>query len=279
MKMLIRFLAIVLLCHTVSVSAQRKPRIKGNRDVTRVEESLPSFSRLELMDDLDIVLKRSAEEGYALTADDNLVSVIKFRVENGTLLISSFYEITGKKELSITIYYNQLNAVAVSEGRVLTAEGERINADLLEVKASGNARVDLAGDVGQLVLQMGDNSKGDLAVTADSLTVELRHKANAQLYVNSFSGSVSVGDNATLDMEGTSGTAHVEVMGDGRLRAENFEVGRLTATCAGSSDSRIFAVDELQINLSGSSRCYLYGDPAIALSAFRDSAEFLKRNK
>ncbi len=279
MKTLLRCLGILFLCYTVGVNAQRKPRIKGNRDVTQVVESLPPFSRLELMDDLEIVLKRSAEEGFAITADDNLIDVIKFRVNDGTLFISSFYEITGKKELSITVSYNQLSEIIVSDGQLITGEGERLNADLLKVTASGNSQLDLEGDVGQFNLQMGDNSKGDFTMTADSLVVQLRQKADAKLYVNSFAGSVSVGDNATLDLEGTSGTAEVEVRDSGRLRAEDFEVGRLTATCSGSSDTRILAIEQLQISLSGSSRCYLFGDPSIQLSTFKDTAEFFKRNK
>ena len=279
MKTLLRCLGILLLCYTVGANAQRKPRIKGNRDVTQVVESLPPFSRLELMDDLEIVLIRSAEEGFTITADDNLIDVIKLKVNDGTLFISSFYQITGKKELSITVSYHQLSEIVISDGRLLTGEGERLNADLLEVRASGNARLELEGDVGQLALQMGDNSQGDFTMTADSLSVQLRQKADTKLYVNAFSGTVSVGDNATLYMEGTSGTAEVEVRDNGRLRAEDFEVSRLSATCSGSSDTRILALEQLQISLSGSSRCYLFGNPSIQLTAFKDTAEFFKRNK
>ncbi len=39
--------------------AQRKPKIKGNRQVTEVREELPPFNAIELNDNLDIELKKS----------------------------------------------------------------------------------------------------------------------------------------------------------------------------------------------------------------------------
>jgi hypothetical protein len=279
MKMLLRCLLVVLLSNTLVLQAQRKPRIKGNRDVVEVTESLPPFSRLELIDDLEIILRRSAEESFSITADDNLIDVIKFRVTDGTLVISSFYEITAKKELSIVVSYSQLNEITASDGRVITGEGGKLNTDILNVKATGKSHLILDGDIGQLFMEMQDNSKGEYTMTADSLSVNLQHRSETQLYVNAFSGSLAVSDNAILRVEGTSGAADLEVKRNGKVRAEDFNVGSLTARLTGSSDTRIFAREQLEISLSGSARCYLFGEPVISLATFKDSAEFFKRNK
>ncbi len=280
MKTALRLLLIVFLCSGIfEVHAQRKPKLKGNREVTAVTEALPPFSRLELLDDLQIVLKRAAEESYTITADDNLLDVIKFRVNDGTLVISSFYEITSRKELTIVVSFSQLNAITLQDGRIETAEGERLNTDALRIETLGNSRARLDADVGSLLIEMRDNSRGEFTMTADSLSVDMRQKSDAQLYVNTFSGSVHLQDNTVLKMEGTSGGFDMEVTGNGKLRAEDFEVEDLKASLSGSSDTRIFARDRLQISLTGSSRCYLFSEPEITLTAFRDSAEFFKRNK
>ncbi|MBT8283473.1 MAG: DUF2807 domain-containing protein, partial [Muriicola sp.] len=105
---MLRLFTLVFIFNCIGIQAQRKPKIKGNREVTEVIKSLPSFSSIEIRDDLDIVLKRAPEESYRITADDNLVDVLKFEVENGVLVVSSFYQITAKKELSIEISYAQL---------------------------------------------------------------------------------------------------------------------------------------------------------------------------
>ncbi|GGD46426.1 GIN domain-containing protein [Muriicola marianensis] len=280
MKIALRYLLITLVFTMVTgVYAQRKPRLKGNREVTTVTEALPPFSRLELVDDLDIVLKRSAEESYTITADDNLVDVIKFRVNDGTLVISSFYEITSKKELTIVVSFSQLNTITVQEGRVETAEGERINTDALQIETFGNSRVHFDGDVGTLTIAMKDNSKGEYTMTADSLSVKMSQKSDAQLYVNAFSGSVDIQDNSSLQLEGTSGSLDMKVSGNGKLRGQDFEVDDLTAGISDSGDARIFARTRLQIGLTGNARCYLFSEPDITLTAFRDNSEFFKRNK
>lgn len=279
MKVTSIFLLITLSFTAISLQAQRKPKIKGNREVTQVTESLPPFSGLELTDDLEIVLKRSAEEGYSITADDNLIDIIKFKVNDGTLVISAFYEITSKKELSIVVNYNQLNSIILTDGRLSTGEGEKINSDVLNVKSTGSSRLNLDGEVGQLNVVMQDNSKGDYTISADSLSVTMQNKSDAAFYLNAFKGKAAVSDNSTLTLEGTSGTMDVTSVGDGKLLAMDLEVGTLNAEVSGSSEARLYATELLRISLSGTARCYLFGDPAITLSSFKDSAEFYKRNK
>ena len=96
-----KFLLPLLLLFMVSMTAQRKPKIKGNRVVTEVNGELPSFNAIVLEDNLDIVLKKSFGPGYRIEADDNLVDILKFKVEDSTLVISSFYTVTSKKKFNI----------------------------------------------------------------------------------------------------------------------------------------------------------------------------------
>ena len=89
----------------VAFAQQRKPKIKGNRKVTRVTERLPAFNSILLKDDLDVALVAANSPSYQLVADDNLVDVITFKVVDSVLEIRSFYKITSRKELNITINY------------------------------------------------------------------------------------------------------------------------------------------------------------------------------
>ena len=75
-----RYLPFLILLFTISVFAQRKPKIKGNRVVTQISETLPDFNAIVLQDDLDIVLKKSFGPGYEIEADDNLIDILKFKV-------------------------------------------------------------------------------------------------------------------------------------------------------------------------------------------------------
>ncbi|MEZ2415975.1 GIN domain-containing protein [Muriicola sp. E247] len=279
MKIILRSLILILICHSIGIQAQRKPKIKGNRDVVEVSESLPPFSAIELRDDLDIVLKRAPGEAYQITADDNLIDVLKFKVENGVLVVSSFYQITAKKELSIQISYVQLNQVTLLDGRISTAEGERINSEELVIQAEGLSRIKLDADAGQLSLNMQDNTRGNFTLTADSLSVQLKHKADATVYANAFTGKIYLKDNALLQIDGTSNNLELMSRDNAKIRAVDLAADRLSATLAGSSDTRIMALEHTELNLTEKARCYLFGDPEISLLTFKDSAELFKRNK
>ena len=89
---------MVLLAVNVVAYAQRKPKIKGNRNVVEVKEDLPSFNAIRLDDNLEVYLQEGAAEGYVVEADDNLLDILKFRVVDGTLNISSFYNIRSRKK-------------------------------------------------------------------------------------------------------------------------------------------------------------------------------------
>ena len=94
----IRALALVLaLLVGAGAWAQRKPRIQGNRNPVEITESLPPFKYLRLEDDLEVRIRQQGSGGYELRVDDNLVDVLQFQVQDSTLVISSFYDITGSR--------------------------------------------------------------------------------------------------------------------------------------------------------------------------------------
>ena len=275
--MKIKWLSIMLLFATLAVQSQRKPKIKGNRTVIEVKEVLPPFTKIELRDDLDVSLRRSTEEAYAVKADDNLIDVLKFRVEDSTLIISSFYQITSKKKLEIEIAYTQLTAITLSDGRLVAVD--KVSSENLTVNTLGSAKIELGTDTGLVTINMQDNSSGTFNLTTDSLSVHLMNKADASIYSNSFNNLLNMKDNASLEIDGTADNFEIALKDDADLRAKDLEVRNVVAILKESSNAQLFITENLELSQQGSSRCYLYGDPAISLKQFADTAELFKRQK
>ena len=267
----------MLLCTTMAMHAQRKPKIKGNRTVIEVKDALPPFTKIELRDDLDITLRRSTEEAYNVTADDNLIDVLKFRIEDSTLVISSFYQITSKKKLDIVIAYTQLNSIMLSEGKLTSID--KISSEVLNITTLGSAKIELGADAGLVKIDMQDNSSGTFNLTTDSLSVILSNKADADIYSNSYNNALVMKDNSNLAIEGTADNFEITLDGDASLKAEDLETRKITATLMASTDARFFVTNAINLRQQGSSRCYLYGDPTIELKQFTDTAELFKRKK
>ena len=100
---------------------QRKPKIKGNRSVITVNKPLNTFSHLQVTDDLEVVLE-SGNRKKLIEADDNLIDILRFEQDGDTLKISSFYTITGNKELKITLTYQHLETLRVERGGVVAEQ-------------------------------------------------------------------------------------------------------------------------------------------------------------
>lgn len=254
--------------------AQRKPRIKGNRQVTEVSKALPPYKHIRLTDDLEVVLQRREAEGYLLEADDNLVDVLRLEVMDSTLHISSFYQITRKKALNLTVYYNELATLELSAGQMISEDV--IGVDLLEMRLSEAARARMRLRAEVMALHMEGNSSADLNVEADSVSAQLRDRTDANLYTVNDDLNVSLQDNASLTLEGINEITVARVSGNAGLKASKLETDRAKVIIDVAGTARLRAIGEVELDASGQSRTYIYGEPAIRIAAFRDRSELHK---
>lgn len=278
MRTLLKNLAIVLLLlFNLTAFAQRKPKIKGSRIVTEVNGELPMFNAVQLNDDLDIVLKKSFGPGYKIEADDNLIDILKFNVVDGTLIISSFYDVTSKKKLDITIEFTELQAIVVKEGSI-TSE-DIINSDELFVDAFANTRLNLQASAAVMDIRMEETSRGDFNVDVDSLNISINQRAEAYVYAVNEVGLVELEQNGSLTLEGTSDRIEANLTDNSRLKAERMEAAAVNAKLENSAVARLNVYRELELSAIDNTRTYLYGNPRITLLEFLNTAQLLKKEE
>jgi len=265
---------LLLLCH-VTLIAQRKPKIKGSRIVTEVNEELPAFNAIQLNDNLNIVLKKSFGPGYEIVADDNLIDILKFKVEDSTLVISSFYDVTAKKQFDITINYTELKAITVKEGSVVT--NDIISSDELFVDAFADAKLDIKANAAIMDINLEDTSKGDFNVDVDSLNIGLKNRAEAYIYSVNEVSLVDLEGNGSLTYEGTSDRTEVDLIGNAKFKGEKMEAGTIKARLENAANARIYAYRDLELSAKGNSRIYLYGNPKITVLEFLDTSQLIKK--
>ena len=271
-------LLLVILCINCSLGfSQRKPKIKGNKSVITVSEDLAGYHTIELMDDLEIVLQKSENPGYSINADDNLIDVLKFDVNDSTLTISSFYIITAKKQLDITVRYSELESLVINDGNI--SGRSMINSEKLAIRTSGFSRTDLQFSAGIAALAMEGNSKATLNIDADSLAVSLGDKTEANIYSVSSIQDIDIKDDAIATMEGTTDTLEVKLWGRSKFRAEKLEATAVDLEILDAASARINAIRRLRLDASGSSKVYLYGDPLIEIMEFTENTTLYKRTE
>lgn len=270
-------LLLVLVLTTCIGYSQRKPKIKGNRSVTELREDLPAYNAIELNDDLEITLQKSSISGYHLIADDNLVDVLKFEVLDSTLIISSFYNITAKKKLEITINYEELKSITQREGRIRMKDV--VLADELYVNTFGSSKLELNANAAVLHLNMEGNSSGNLNLDSDSLNITLKDRIDVQIYAVSEINTIEMFKDAAARMEGTTDSLQVYLHGNSNLKAERLESASARAILEASANARLYAFKNFELSSRGSSKTYLYGTPKINILDFLDTSELHKRKE
>lgn len=270
-----RVLILLLLILPAILVSQRRPKIKGNRSVTEVKEQLPPFTAIELVDDLDIELKKSFGEGYEIIADDNLVDVLKFEVLDSTLVISSFYDIISKKKLEITINVRELRAITVKEGKIFS--DAMIESDEWYLNTFGNSELDIDASGFTANINAEDNSSINLNLDIDSLNVVMKHKTDGTIYAVSGAKKVDLGDSASLTLEGTTENLQATMIANTKLRADKLEAAEVDLSNRESGFARINAYRTFNLKSAGTSKTHLYGNPKITIDEFADTSQLLKK--
>ena len=274
MKKLILFLLII---GCASVYAQRKPKIKGNKSVIEVSEELPDFNRIELKDDLEIFLKKSIDPGYSITADDNLIDVLKFEVVDSTLFISSFYQITGKKALGITIHFTELVEVVLHDGHIFS--NDLISSDVFTLHSYGFSRTELQLSTSLARIELVGNSKSTLNIDSEQSEMLLKDKAQAEIYSNGHNNALELNDDSLAQFEGTVDSLQIRMTGTTKLRASKMESNTVEANISEGSNARVRAMEKLELDSSGTAKLFLFGDPEIEIRQFLDSSELHKQSE
>jgi len=267
-------LLVVVLFISFSGYTQRKPKIKGNKNVIEVREDLAPFTAIELVDDLDIVIQKASQEGYVLELDDNLLDVLKFKVDNGVLKISSFYNITSKKKLEITIFFQELRSIKMLNGKI--SMKDVISTDRLKVATFGTSRLELNATADIMDITMEEISSGDFNLASDSLNITLKDRIDVKLYTTGSSNNIYMYKNASAKLEGAADFLMAKMYGNSSLKAADLQSNDVLLITEDSPDIEIRALNTLQLSSKGSTRTKLYGEAKITILDFLDTSRLEK---
>lgn len=271
------FVIFCLAFTTLAVSAQRKPKIKGNKSIVNVNEDLPFFNAIEVKDDLEISLNETTLPGYSITADDNLIDILRFDVEDSTLIIRSFYNITARKQLDITINYNELQSIVLQQGKLVTKN--MINADELKISTFGTSKLELNARASIVRLNMEGTSSGNLNIQSDSIDLVLKEKINLNIYTTTAKGTIEMHNNSSAVVEGTADTLNIKLSGGSDLKGQKMEAGVMSAVIGETARAWVNAYKIIELSSSGSAKTYLWGNPKIILNEFLNTSELYKREE
>ncbi|MCW1953485.1 MAG: DUF2807 domain-containing protein [Flavobacteriia bacterium] len=259
-----------------TAAAQKKPKIKGNRIIAPFEAPLEAFHSVVLQEDLQLNLVASDSSYVAILADDNLPPVLKFQVTDSILTLSTYYTITGAKQLDITIFTPSLQSVAMTAGEIALTLDPRFNA--VSVSQSKDSQLSVAGSVSNFSLKTGDKAFASVNAVFDQLALHLQDRATATLYTEvRENAQLNLMDKAGVQWGGNAMHLAASLSANTQLSAVELQLKEAMVNAGGNAKIDLYVTDHLTYFAKGDSQLDLYGTPRVDLMEFSGTSQLRKK--
>lgn len=274
MKKNIVFCIVTLI--SITLTAQKKPKIDGNKVVTDVFKTLEAFNAIEIADNLEVDLTQTSDHGYHLKADENLVDVIKFDILNGVLKIYTTHNIKKSKDLIIELTFVDVNSITlVAESKVNSKN--RSTFENLMFTANDDSKYELDMQVKNGTFNLSQGSKGDIVLRGDKATMILNDNAflKGDLVMDNL--DITVNKRADLDIKGDATSLKLTATGTSDVKAKKLRATYADLNASNSADIYVNATKELKVYTKGKSNIYVYGNPEIKVDGLNDKSKIIKK--
>lgn len=257
----------------------------AQQTVTQTKE-LDPFTEVKVTDKFKVSLRNSSTYSVKIDSDERIADYVRCVVKNGVLsfiLDEKDYPAELKKTLkakgaaepvlNIEVYTPQLKKLVV-ENKAIILDSDLLAANEFDLEVSGQAVVSkLFLDSGSANMKFSNNSSSNVSVsvktklevkTANSATVNIRHKGGNGLYetkgssvLNLHSEALELQFNSSGSSEcyvsGNASILQVESSGSSHIDAEVLEAEEGSFTLDGSCECNINVEKTIKVNLEGGS--------------------------
>lgn len=273
-----KWIISTLIALTVtSVIAQKKPKIKGDKNVITTSNVFENgFNAVEIDDDLEVILRQEEQNNYSLTADKNLHDIIKFTVKDSVLKIHTTNKIVSSKKLEINLSVSNLERISLKNDTKLKGEGI-LKSKVLHLDAYNSSKFKLDIEAKDIVVALQNNSGGELKVNSTNTTIVMTDRTDLKASVQAENTNVTLSKSAQLNLKGDSESVNFNLKDSSELDAKKLKSSFVDLITSNSSDVYIYAGKNLKLYAQGKSNIYLYGDPKIEVEGLNDKSKIIKK--
>lgn len=196
--------------------------IKGSGTQKIEDRNVGTFSKVEFGGSIKLKIKQDSTNWMKITADDNILKLIKTRVSGDVLKIEMDGNFCNPSEVLVELSSQTWSGIKASGATQIISENQ-INSDNFELDLSGSSQVDL-----------------------NLVTAKFKMET---------SGS------SEIKLKGQARQSDVNVSGAAEINAFNFVVSDYNIETSGSSKCAINVLNSLNVNSSGSSEILYKGLP------------------
>ena len=257
--------------------AQKKEKIKGDRNVTLLETPINSFNRIVVGERFKVDLIEGDEARVSIETDDNLQEVIEFQVADSSLSFSTNKRITTFKKMAIKVTYTRaLKHIETQEnGEVSSLTSVEIPDLVLSLNGSSKAFLNIKTE--KLRFINSEKAKAKLNVNSSLATLELNENSRTEALINTDTLQVDMYQRANAKIEGDVLKLDLETDNNSSFVGKNLTANNADVITNLSSDAHVQVLEQLNVSAEGNSQIYIYENPAIRIEKFTGSAKLHKK--
>lgn len=272
-----QLLIILLTILSVNVNAQKKSKIKGNKQVVDVVKDISNgFNKIEISDDLEINITQTYHNGYTLKTDSNIVDVVKFEVKDSVLKIYTSEKIISSKKLQINLSIKQIDTIILHGSSNLKSVG-KLSSDTFFLEGYDSSRFNLDIETKNFSLTLQSNAGGKLKINSKQAVIVMNGRTDLKAYLVADNVKVELNKSAQLSLDGEANTADFNLKEKSELNAKKAKFSDVNLITSNASDVYVYASKNLDIYAEGKSNIYVYGNPKMNVKGLGGKSKIIKK--
>lgn len=276
MKKLV-FLLMLFNVATLSLWAQKKDKIKGNRIVSKIINEIPSFKTINLDENFQIELLYSSSPEVIIETDENLHDIIEIVVNDSVLSFNFLKKITSKKKLHIQVNYTDALTKLVAQDNSTINVISTIKASNFHIIANGSSKITSNLNTNEFVLEGKDRSKIKLDLNSKIVNLKLQNNSKLDAVINNDSTYVNLQQRSNASIDGNTESISVTTDNYASFMGKNYTAKSVYATANIASTITSEVLEDITIDASGNSAINIYGNPEITVKHLLDTSKIQKK--
>ena len=269
-RILISFLLIFS-----AINAQDK--LIGNKDVTIENRDLSEFTKIEVIDDVTILLVYNDKQSVLVETDSNVQSAVITEINNGSLVIKTNAKIVRSKDLIVHVNVNSslVEINAYNKARVISNNSLRI--DSISINAFDNSNFKLKLSSKNVHINSKKSSNLDLEILSDNASINSEESSSLKGIIDTKNIVIKTLDKASISLSGNVASFEIETLHNSTFKGNDFKSVTALVNTSNNSVAHINASETADLFIRNSGEVYLFSNPKITLTEFFDKASLFKR--
>ncbi len=267
------FISILLIFSIIN--AQEK--LIGNKNVTTEDRNLSAFTKIEVVNDVTVLLVYNDEQSVSVEADSNVLDAVTTEINNGSLIIKTSAKIVRAKELTVHVRVNNFLTEIYAYNNAIVKSNNSLRIDALNINAFDDSDFKLKLSSKNIQINAKRSSKLDFEILCEDAIIVSEESSNFKGIIDTKNMIIRTLDKASVNLSGNTASFQLETLHNSTFKGKDFKTSTAKVNTSNNSSAYVNASETIDLSIINSGEVYLFSNPKITMTEFFDKASLFKK--